>query len=349
MFFVIPYGTDAPIYHWPITTVFIIAVNCVVFVLEVTYPEQAKEFILVFGQGIHPMQWITSNFMHIGIMHLAGNMFALWAFGLVIEGKLGWFRTLALYLCMGALGSAIVQYMMLGSQEGGGGLGASGVIYGLMAMSLIWAPENKIRCYLVVIFWIIRTVDFEISIMAMVGVMLLLQITLQFFIGIQISSAAMHIIGAMIGFAVAMAMLKARWVDCENWDAFSVWSGRNTSAGDQAQVQEQYEAARQRKEEDQRVLRESALKEIREIIQSGQAPLALKAHQRMSRQLPDWILPEQDLFNLILALHKSKLWVESVPVMAEYVEKYPQNSALVRLKLRRFLLPSRTVRPRRYE
>jgi membrane associated rhomboid family serine protease len=89
MFFFIPYGTDAPIYHWPITTVLLIAVNCVIFFLELTYPEQAQEYILVFGQGMHPSQWITSNFMHAGFMHLAGNMFALWSFGLVTEGKLG--------------------------------------------------------------------------------------------------------------------------------------------------------------------------------------------------------------------------------------------------------------------
>ena len=53
----------------------------------------------------------------------------------------------------------------------------------------------------------------------------------------------------------------------------------------------------------------------------------------MSRKLPDWTLPETDLFNLILALHKQKLWSESVPVMVEYAAKHPQNSALVRLKL----------------
>ncbi len=339
MFFFIPYGTDAPIYHWPITTVLMIAVNIIVFCLELAYPEQVGPFILTFGNGLHPAQWITSNFMHAGIMHLAGNMFALWSFGLVIEGKLGWFKTLALYLGIGVIESSIVQYMMLGSLTGGGGLGASGIIYGLMAMSLIWAPVNKIQCFLVVVFYFIRTADFEISIMAMVGLMLLLQITVQFFIGMQISSEAMHIVGASVGFAVAIAMLKARWVDCENWDAFSVWAGRNTSAGvEQARVQAQCQAARQQKQENQRILRENALKEIHEIIQNGQALLALKAHQRMSKELPDWDLPESDLFNLILGLHKNKFWAESAPVMAEYIAKCPQKSALMRLKLAQILV-----------
>jgi membrane associated rhomboid family serine protease len=340
MFFFIPYGTDAPIYHWPIITVLMIAVNIIVFCLELAYPQQVGPFILTFGNGLHPAQWITSNFLHAGLMHLAGNMFALWSFGLVIEGKLGWLKTLALYLGTGIIESAIVQYMMLGSLKGGGGLGASGIIYGLMAMSLIWAPVNKIQCFLVVVIFFIRTAAFDISIMAMVGLMLLLQITVQFFMGMQISSEAMHIIGACVGFAVAIALLKARLVDCENWDLFSVWAGRNTMTEEEReQADYKKQASQQQPEEiNQRSLRETALKEIHEIIQSEQPQLALKFHQRISRELPDWDLPENDLFKLILALHKNKLWAESVPVMVEYIAKHPLKAALVRLKLAQILV-----------
>ncbi|MGD0518804.1 MAG: rhomboid family intramembrane serine protease [Thermoguttaceae bacterium] len=341
MFFLIPYGTDAPIYHWPIITVLMIAVNCVVFGLELAYPEQVEPFILTFGNGLHPAQWITSNFMHAGIMHLAGNMFALWSFSLIIEGKLGWFKTLVLYFGMGVIESAIVQYMMLGSHVGGGGLGASGIIYGLMAMSLIWAPENKIQCFLVVILFFIRTADFEISVMAMVGLMLLLQITVQFFIGMQISSEVMHILGAAVGFAVAMALLKARLVDCENWDVFSVLAGRNKMTEEEReQAEDKKQASQEQPEEkiNRQSLQETAIKEIHEIIQSAQPQLALKFHQRMSRELREWILPQNDLFNLIVALHKNKLWSESVPLMKEYLKRHPQESALMQLKLGQILV-----------
>ncbi|MGA2061143.1 MAG: hypothetical protein ABSG67_11725, partial [Thermoguttaceae bacterium] len=94
----------------------------------------------------------------------------------------------------------------------------------------------------------------------------------------------------------------------------------------------------QPEEINQRSLRETALKEIHEIIQSEQPQLALKFHQRISRELPDWDLPENDLFKLILALHKNKLWAESVPVMVEYIAKHPLKAALVRLKLAQILV-----------
>ncbi len=57
-------------------------------------------------------------------MHLVGNMFFLWGFGLVVEGKLGWWRFLLLYLTIGAIYSVIIQTSMLGATEGGA-LGAS--------------------------------------------------------------------------------------------------------------------------------------------------------------------------------------------------------------------------------
>ena len=124
MFFFIPYGTDAPVYYWPFTTVGLIVANVLVFGLTLAAPHQVEPFILAFGHGLQPLQWITSAFLHAGIVHLLGNMVFLWSFGLIIEGKLGWYKTLALYLSIAAAQSAIVQVFMLGSEgERLGGVG----------------------------------------------------------------------------------------------------------------------------------------------------------------------------------------------------------------------------------
>ena len=93
--FLIPYGTNAPIYHWPIATVGLIVINVVVFALSIASPESVEPFILAFGDGFHPVQWITSNFLHADIFHLIGNMLFLWAFGIIVEGKLGVAKMLA--------------------------------------------------------------------------------------------------------------------------------------------------------------------------------------------------------------------------------------------------------------
>ena len=80
-----------------------------------------------------------------------------------------------------------------------------------------------------------------------------------------------------------------------------------------------------------------ALEQIRQIIREGPPMLAMRANQRMSREMPGWILPQPDLWALIHALHQQKLWSESVSLMSEYLEHYPQNAASVRLKLAQIL------------
>ena len=139
MFF--PYGTDAPIYYWPYTTVAMIVVNVLVFVLEMTNPGLMEWLSLQTGSGLHPLEWLTSNFDHEGFWHIAGNMIFLWSFGLIVEGKLGWWRTLLIYLGLGIVQSAIEQMLMLFGPAIMC-LGASAIICGFMAMSLVWAPEN---------------------------------------------------------------------------------------------------------------------------------------------------------------------------------------------------------------
>jgi membrane associated rhomboid family serine protease len=102
----LPWNTDAPIYHFPWATIGLIVVNTLVY-FGTLESETAEQWMLAYGQGLQPVQWITSNFMHAGLMHLAGNMIFLWGFGLVIEGKLGWWRFLIVYLGIGAIECAV--------------------------------------------------------------------------------------------------------------------------------------------------------------------------------------------------------------------------------------------------
>ena len=107
---IIPWGTDAPIYHRPIATIGIIVVNVLAFLL---FPYQDhEEWTLVLGDGLHPLQWVTNIFMHAGFFQLAGNMLFLWTFGLVVEGKLGWWAFLLVYLGLGVSESAGMQLVV---------------------------------------------------------------------------------------------------------------------------------------------------------------------------------------------------------------------------------------------
>ena len=147
MFF-IPYATDAAIYYRPIGTFLLIAANVVCFFMTGVSAETelARSFALEFGTGLHPLEWISCHFLHYDIFHLLGNMFFLFIFGIIIEGKIGTFPFLLLYFVIGWMGASLAQALVQWesatlAQEAGG---ASLVVFGLIAVSLFWAPKNEV-------------------------------------------------------------------------------------------------------------------------------------------------------------------------------------------------------------
>lgn len=86
----IPLRTDAPLYHGPWATIALIVINVVVQIwATATRYEHVDPYLVEYGV-INPLQWFTSIFLHLGWMHLIGNMVFLWVFGQVVEGKIGW-------------------------------------------------------------------------------------------------------------------------------------------------------------------------------------------------------------------------------------------------------------------
>jgi len=80
------------------------------------------------------LRLITAAFLHIGPVHLAFNMFALYMLGPGLERALGWWRFLAVYL-LAALGGSVA--MLVFGAVNGGVAGASGAIFGLFACALL--------------------------------------------------------------------------------------------------------------------------------------------------------------------------------------------------------------------
>ena len=56
---IIPWGTDAPLYHRPFATIALIVINVLIFVFV---PGDAYEdYVLVLGDGLHPLQWLDEQ------------------------------------------------------------------------------------------------------------------------------------------------------------------------------------------------------------------------------------------------------------------------------------------------
>jgi len=352
MFVAFPISTDAPIYHFPYATIGLIAVNTVVFLLTATMdPDLVKPWMIVYGESLHPLQWVTSLFLHDGFGHLLGNMVFLWTFGLVVEGKLGWWRFLAVYLLIGVAESLIGQVAFLGLDKPEYGLGASGAISGLLAIALVWAPLNEVQIVGLFWFFIIRPFSFDLAVVWCAGGYIALDVLFAWLQGFQLSGELAHVIGAVMGGVLGVVLLNRNLVDCENWDVFAVLEGRK------GKTREEAAAAPRKRQVDYEPppdlpnttapLAEpgetkASLTKLREkltaLIQAEKTHAALAMWDRVAHLQPGFVLPEPQLLQLIELLHTERKWPESIPFLEQYLAHYTAREIPIRLRLAQVLI-----------
>jgi membrane associated rhomboid family serine protease len=156
---VVPLKDDNPISITPVVVYGLIALNVVIFLYELSLPENAlQQFFNTWA--IVPSElsgsfsseavaanreWITlisSQFLHGGFLHIGGNMLYLWVFGNNIEDQLGHVKFLIFYLACGAL--AGLSQWIIDPASTIPTLGASGAIAGIMGAYIIRFPRAKI-------------------------------------------------------------------------------------------------------------------------------------------------------------------------------------------------------------
>lgn len=334
LFVFFPYSTDAPVYYWPYGTVGLIFVNVFLYygVSTGALPMDGP-WLLQYGSGLNPLEWIGSMFSHAGIGHLLGNMMFLWVFGLVVEGKLGPAKFIACYLGIGVLQSALQQLLMLGyTGETVGSLGASSAIYGVMAMAAVWAPANNIAFFYWIMIMYRGSVDIPVGIVA--GFYVGLDLTLALIFGGSAGSSLLHLSGAALGFPLGIWLLKSGKVDCEGWDMFErAGLNEGKKAKEKVARQQDLEDRQQRHQELEEQRRLEALGQLRKFLQQGNAEAALTMYRKMVDSGMNPNLSPTDLAAMIKGLHQAKHWRDSAPFMAELIQRAPQQADPIRLKL----------------
>jgi membrane associated rhomboid family serine protease len=336
----IPLTTDARSDRYPWVTIGLIVANAAVFFSTGMGSDQSLlGWGVEFGNGLHPLQWISSIFMHSHIAHLVGNMLFLWVFGMIVEGKLGWRRFLAAYLGIGIAEIAALQMMTFWFDHGRA-VGASGAIYALLGMALVWAPETEIECQWIVGRWgLVRWMEVQISVLWMAIMYIGLDVFTTWRYGFQPNAAAAHSLGALFGIVFGVVMLKLGHVECDGWDLFTVMSGsylrssaarrrrsaakdapRDVSHGDAASSAcaaafvEQFAAP---EEKPKAVIGRSAMTEYKQALKSS----------------PTGQLSEPDLLRHADGMCRAGLEIEAVPLLEEYLRRFERRADLVRLKL----------------
>ena len=88
---------------------------------------------------------VTAMFLHVGLLHLALNMWCLWNLGLFGEPLLGFFGTLAVYLLTGVAGNLMSVAVGVVLQEFGSvEAGASGAVFGIAGILIILFSNKEL-------------------------------------------------------------------------------------------------------------------------------------------------------------------------------------------------------------
>ncbi len=189
---------------------------------DVLFVERGYPFYTLALQhgSFKPWQWVTSLFLHYDPFHLIFNMIALWAFGLVVEGKVGSWVFLLLYVAMGALSSGLAQILTIFSSSETASIGSTTAIYATLGVAVVWAPKNEFDC-----FWAFgfRMGTVEIPVMIYGAIIFAVQGVYGILLSYFSPSAILQILGIPIGLGVGFFWLKSNWVDCEGWDILNVW------------------------------------------------------------------------------------------------------------------------------
>jgi hypothetical protein len=138
-------------------------------------------------------------------------------------------------------------------------------------------------------------------------------------------------------------MLKWRWVDCENWDLFSVMTDRHLKSRDELAKEALSSEEGQKKLADHRLNLQT---QLRNYLASGESAAALAVHRRAKVQFgASWQLGEEPHIQLISGLQMAEKWDDAVQMMVEYLHTRHERAHLVRLALAQLLI-ERLGRPK---
>lgn len=239
----IPIRTEIPIRRTPLTNYALIAANVLVFFVLDAHPSEAlarikSEYFVLADHSPKWYQFITYQFSHADIWHLAGNMLFLWVFGNSVNAKLRDLPYLLFYLTAGVF--AALMFSLISDFRL---LGASGAIAGVTTAYLVLFP----RSHVTVMYWFFFIGFWEVPAIALILIKIVLWdniVAPRVLPGGNVAYEA-HLAGYLFGFIVAMILLLTKVVARDQFDMLSMikrWNQRRAFATAMASPQAQAQA-----------------------------------------------------------------------------------------------------------
>jgi rhomboid protease GluP len=137
-------------------TYLLLGINIAVFVWMVLHgvsPSSPTRFQLLYFGAANPErilhgQWyrlLTATFVHVGLLHIATNMWCLWNLGLLGEPLLGAYGLAAVYVITGVAGNLLsLCFNVILRDYDSVGAGASGAVFGIAGILIVLLSNKKL-------------------------------------------------------------------------------------------------------------------------------------------------------------------------------------------------------------
>lgn len=174
-----PLSDALPSHKFPVINIVLILATVFVFFQQVTTPD-SDAFVMKYAlvpafvdlsilDSLLP--FVTSIFLHGGLLHILSNMWFLWIFGDNVEANLGNILYTILYFASGITGG-FLQYIFMPDSTIPM-LGASGAVAGVLGAYFVFFPHARIKTIIPLFGFVSVT---EVSAYLMLGYWFVLQL-----------------------------------------------------------------------------------------------------------------------------------------------------------------------------
>lgn len=166
-----PLKDDIPSQRFPVVTLWLIIVNALCFVYQLSLGQELEAFVMAHGfvparfaaeqaetgiflAGSIPI--FSAMFLHGGLLHVFANLWMLWIFGDNVEDRMGHGRYLLFYLLCG-VGAAFAQFWS-NPRAQVPMIGASGAIAGVLGAYVFLFPRARILTFvpIFILFYLVE-------------------------------------------------------------------------------------------------------------------------------------------------------------------------------------------------
>ena len=169
--------------------------------------------VLVYGQWL---RIVTAMFVHVGILHLATNMWCLWNLGLLAEPLMGSLGLLAVYILTGAAGNLLSTFVNWSKYYPEwiathnlaafpAGAGASGAVFGIAGALIVLLKSQRLPVPPLELHKLRKSVIYFAAINLVIGFTISLGVVVKH-TGVSIDNMA-HLGGFSCGFLFAAPMV----------------------------------------------------------------------------------------------------------------------------------------------